>query len=532
MPGIDTQPVRWQPAPPRTEPPASRAFFITAGLSALLWLLSIGWIAVTSVGLRSPDEAVNRYFIQRLATTGNLTVETGLLPVQLEVLRPRSVVVDGSTIKPGSFLGLIEVGGLIQRLSGAVGVRLLTPLIIFAGCVALFRVFRRFWGRWWSLLGVIAVAFHPAIFTYSTLPYLHNGAFLGSLMISGWCLLRLLEYPTFFRAIVAGLAFGGALFFRPIEAIWTAPLIIILLFARRLWLPAVVFVLGVVIVQLPWLIMNITTYGSMLTTAYTPSGVFNSESALSTISEPTRRLLTPPGGVWNWHWLSSAWWYLVLLTPVWSLMAVLATGAYVKRKFGSWKKVVKLSLIGVVALFPLVYYGTWDLYPTTPAQDVGVYAGYVRYWLPYYVAMAAGVVVLLRQLRQPALVLAVFTFMLGSQIIAIWNHPASGLRSRMSSDDRVQQQRLGVLLNTEDDAIIIAGQHDKQFFDLRLSVPRLPQLDADWVHLKSVARSRPLYYYAAPGDGALEGNETQLIQFGFEVRERARIGNDVLFRLQ
>ena len=56
----------------------------------------------------------------------------------------------------------------------------------------------------------------------------------------------------------------------------------------------------------------------------------------------------------------------------------MAISRYFRRKYVAWSKSLKLTVISLIGLFPLVYYGTWNLYPATPSADVGALASYAR----------------------------------------------------------------------------------------------------------------------------------------------------------
>ncbi|MEK7636825.1 MAG: glycosyltransferase family 39 protein [Patescibacteria group bacterium] len=522
---------RWQASTYHDGTRPSLFFRLAAGLAILGWLLATGWIVITANTVGSPDEAANAYFMSVLAKTGQYRVDTGLPAEVVSFLHPRSMAVQGQFLASGSFLGLVQAGGLVIKLVGAGAERFLTPLLSLGGLLAMYFVFRRFWGRWWALLGAALIAFHPAFFEFATLPYLHNGAFVAVLMVAAWAMLRLLERPSYLYSAGFGLAYGAALFFRPIEALWTAPAVIILLLARKLWRELLVVGLITLAVQAPWLIANRAVFGSFLSSGYTPSGVFIDAVGGTTVIAPAQRLFTPAGGQWSWHWLSSAWWYFVLLVPAWSAMALVALGRYFRRKYVTRSKALKLTGLSLIGLFPLVYYGTWNLYPQTPAADVGALSSYARYWLPLYVAMAPGVIITLRLLSRRWLVISLAVILGASQIVAVWSHPVSGISARFSADDKNRGLRGTVLAATENNAVIIAGHDDKYFQDQRLSTFRLPQNDGEWKTLRQLLTLRPVYLYVAVGAVNTGQAQTTMADYGLRMERKLTIGRDALWKI-
>lgn len=522
---------RWLAAPVRAEEPPTALFRFVAVAACLFWVVVTIFLVshVSTVG--SPDEAANSYFMTYVARTGHYRIDTGLPVNVMSYLQPRSIITQGQFLVPSSFLGLIQVGAVAMDIFGTGAERWLTPLLALAGLVAVFFIFRRFWGRWWALLGVALIALHPAFFEFMTLPYLHNGAFVGALMVAAWALLRLLERPSWYMALGFGFAFGVALYFRPVEALWSAPVVAILLLARKLWRELLIVGLVVVAVQLPWLLANRSVYGSFLSSGYTPTGVFSDSVGGEAVIAPAKKLFTPAGGSWSWHWLSSMWWYFVLLVPSWSALSLVALSRYFRRKYVSWSKAFKLSAITLLGLFPFIYYGTWNLYPTTPAADVGALASYVRYWLPLYIIMAPGVLVILRLLRHRWFVIAVAAVMLISQVFVVWAHPVSGIHARVSADTKNAHIRKTVLQLTEPNAVLIAGHDDKYFQDQRLSTFDLPSTVDQWQALQDLVALRPVYLYVAVGAVNIDQARTAMQPYHLTMTKKFSIGRDGVWQL-
>lgn len=521
---------RWLASEYREATSPSMFFRLTIGLLIAIWLGLTGWIVINVQTVGSPDEAANKYLMSALAQTGQYLVDTGVSDETLQYLHPRSMAVQGQFIASGSFLGLVQVGAVLIKLFGAGAERMMIPLLSLGGLLAMFFVWRRFWGRWWSLLAVGLIALHPAWFEYATLPYMHNGAFAAGLMIAVWATIRLLERPIWINSLLVGLTFGGALFFRPVEALWTVPTLVILLLARKMWRELLLVCFVVIAIQLPWLLANREVYGSFLSSGYTPNGVFSDAVENESIIGPIGNILTPLGG-WSWHWLSSTWWYFIMLVPAWSVMGAVALGRYFRRKYVTLGKAVKLTGLSLIGIFPLVYYGSWNLYPTTPAADIGALASYTRYWLPLYILMVPGVIIILRTItRRWSFFMATIALVI-SQAATIWIHPVSGLKVRLAAGKKNSDIRQRVLAATETNAILIAGHADKYFQDQRLSGFSLPRNETEWQLLRQLVTARPVYLYVAVGAVDTAAAQTAMSAYGLQMEQRLTIGRDVLWKL-
>lgn len=520
--------VRWFPSSfiDRTRP--SLLFRYIAALLVIGWMSTTGWIVLSTTTLGSPDEAANQLFIQHLATTGQYRVDEHTTAEVLKSIHPRSTAVKGQFLASGSFVGLVQVGAVLQKIFSSAGVRMFTPLLSLAGLWAMFFVFRRFWSRWWALFAVALIALHPAFFEFATLPYLHNGAFVAGLLITGWGLLRLLERPTTVNAILTGAAFGLALLFRPVEVLWTAPAIAIVLIARKLWRELGIVALLTIVFQLPWLIANQSMYGSLLSSGYTPNGLLQDESGAVSLLAPAKSVITPPGGQWSWHWLSSVWWYYILFLPSWSLLSIIALGRYLKRKFINWQKILKLTLICVVGVFPFVYYGTWNLYPQLPASVNGALASYVRYWIPLYIVMTPGVIIILRSFSRRWICMAAGILLLITQVVLIWSHPVSGLAARFRGDRQHAATRQYILTHTPSDAVVFAGPADKYILDQRFAVYQIPSVNIDWQLMHDVVAQRPTYVFANPGY-ITPSLLSAAVSHGIDILNISQQGNEALY---
>lgn len=503
-------------------------------------MAAAAWVVFGTKTYGSPDEAANAFFIRQLATAGTLSADSSQLPAgsgeqstsaQLAYWHPRSMQVDGQKLKPGSFLGLVLVGGTLDFLTFNGAHRLLTPSLALVGLWALYLILRRFWNQWWALLGSSLVALHPVWWQFQTRPWFHNGAFASLLVMAGWRLLRLWEEGTARNAAWFGLAFGAALFFRPVEVIWAGPLVAIVLLAQRQWRNLVIAATITLFVQLPWLISGWQLYGPSLGAGYSAAQLDTEPVSVGDAFSPLPGVFVPPGG-WSWNWMQSAWWYLVMMVPVWSAATAVALMFYFLRLRTQRLKMLKIILVGIILAYFLSYYGSWDLYPLEPPTRVGSLASYARYWLPLYVAMVVGVLWVLKRLRRFRLILAASIIaLLTSQTVAILFHPTSGLVRRLKSEALATTKRQTILDHTPADAAIVAGHFDKLLWPERIVSFRLPRTPDEWDAFRQLATTRPIFLYVTPRQYRLSDLQRQLAPRQMSITRDRVIGGDELWRV-
>lgn len=472
----------------------TRAIFVVLGIS---WFLVILFLSLLTSQPGSPDEAANAFFIDRVSHGDSLGYDSKLTPAETNYWRPRSVFPDQGILKPGSFTGFVMASGWLDRLTVDNAYRLLTPLMAVVALVALFRILRRFWTPGWSWLGTGLVAIHPAWIQFQTLPDYHNGLFTSCLIVAGWRLMILWDDRRLSSAAWFGVAYGAALFIRPIEILWTAPLVAIVLLAQKNWRGLALAVLVTAVVQTPWLIVNQSLYGAWLSSGYAVGGAEDLLRASSETTSRTPRIFTPPGG-WSWNWLHSTWHYLILLVPAWSAAAAVALAFYLRRIAGRPMKVFKIFLVTLPLFFVAMYYGSWDLYPLETPTTVGSLASYVRYWLPLYVPMAVGLLWLLQRIHPRWVAGLLCVGLLISQIVAVVWHPNSGLIARFTDRQRQVERRDRILAATPKTAAVIAGHMDKSIWPDRIVAFGWPDGAEDWAAVSTTVKTRPVYLLVTP----------------------------------
>lgn len=471
---------------------ATRVFLGLAMFLFAAWLSWLGWLADTYHSPTSPDEAANRLMAQQWARTGTLRVTTGLTAPQLAVFHPRSFAIQGNTLLPGSFVGFVMLQGLALKV-GSAGPIIFTLLLSLVSVWAWYRIGRRYWEWPWALAAAALLCSLPVLIAHQLLPYTQPAVYVSFLLLTGWALLRYQEHQTVGRAIVVGLVYGLALFVRPVEVLFTGPIIAVVMLAHEKKWPLFLVTVAITLLgQIPWLLAAQQAFGAALASGYTTEGisVTNASAGLPI----WKALLTPAGGAWSWNWLRTARDYLLLLYPALSAMTILALAMYFRRKFVDAKKVLKIGAVGLFIVYSLAYYGSWDLYPDAPASRIGSAASYARYWIPLYVGLVAGTIVFLRR-TFPSFRPAAYTI-IGLAIVANlwtwWQHPA-GYRSVMAADRTAQQLLTTIISRTEPNSLVIAGHNEKLLVGTRLTSFAYPAKDQDWALVTEIVAERPVY---------------------------------------
>jgi len=501
-------------------------------VSVIAWVSYLGWSASRMTTTGSPDEAANRLISKQLATTGSYRMPTALTSAQLQVYRPRSLSVSGSDLGPGSFLGFVQYHAIAQRVFGTHGSIILTLVIFGVALLALYRIGRRYWEPVWAMMAVLLAATMPAVAIFNTLPYHHAALFTSSIIISGWALLRFQEVQTWRRAIVFGLFYGVALSIRPVEVLFTGPIVaVVMLVHRHGWRYLLGAVGATMLVQVPWLIAGTVVFGAPLASGYTTSGVNLVMSDAPGSGVAWYRLFLPPGGVFSWHTWSAVWDSFVRLTPLHASLVTVAIIYYLRRKLTSWSKFAKLGVVILMLGYYLAFYGSLDLAPIT-IENVGFQISYLRYWLPFTVAMAAGIIVTLRAaFRWPIRwgVTACLVLICLNVSTVIWHN--SGLLAARDQDLRQVRIQSDVLGATQPSSLVIAYNYDKLFVGQRMTSYRGPKDIGDWIVLRSVASDRAVYLLTTPVSIRPESMTAAAADVGLTTTKVLSVSDATLWRL-
>lgn len=446
---------------------------------------------------RSPDEAANQRFLNRISEGKSLSVPYPLTRDEQQYFAPRSVSFANGTMQPGSFLGFILFLGILKGLAGQGGIIALQVVTFIGALYCWYRIVRRYWEPKWAMASILLFASHPVVVQFVTLPLFHAGLLLSGLCLTSLLLLRYQEAPSWKRAIWVGIALGATLFIRPSEVIWIGPAVAVLVLARTKSLAHLAILFGAVLgMQVPWMVVSHQVFGSFLATGYTPGGITTGLTQSSSRWQSIVSLVTPAGGIWNWAFLRHVWDYAIALFPVYSLATAISLAWYFRRKFVHWTKVVKIGLMIGLLMHLLAYYGTWELYGGALPSAFGAWNSYDRYWLPLFAGTVAGVIVFFRGVVQWSFKKSVplVTLMLLVNIWVVWMHPVAGLRARNERSLVERQLKTSVLERIPTNGILFAHGPDQIFAADMPTSFYLPSSPDSWKALAGIVQRIPVYF--------------------------------------
>jgi hypothetical protein len=534
-------------------------FFATAAYNYVVQ--SPDWIKFSA-----PDEASNYTFSKLYAETGRLTIpETNGL-YAADIIHPRSVRSDAGVLKPVSFPGIIILYGTLAKFLGAGVLPYLTPLFAALGLLAFYFLLRMIFDRRTAIIGTILLAFFPVYIYYSARSFFHNVLFLD-LFLAGLCFLvcggRLSATKKWLSdslIFLGGLVLGFALTTRASEALWVAPLLLLLyLFnCRRFGLMKILFFLaGFGFGVLPLLYWNQVLYGSIWATGY--SEMNNSLAAVTqaiNASAGGRLSLAAPiekmremvfyFGFHPDDSFKMAYYYFVAMFPwlfagsAFGVVAWLANFKKITRAqwlfFGGW------ILAGT---FLVLYYGSWKFVDNPDPARHTIGNSYTRYWLPLYAGALAFFAFGLKRLSDfcarhwgragQVLSWAVPFLLIG--VIAIWSisfvlvGSEEGLIYTAGNQQAAKLETQTVLSATPVNSVIITQYHDKYLFPERKVIVGLLTDDTMNYYYGQLAKHLPVYYFnfTFRKKDLDYLNNTRLPRFGLRLRALEPV--DVYFTL-
>lgn len=458
----------------------------------------------TSGGYNSPDEMVNSVFTRVFAETGSLLLHQPEMYGPLaEFVHPRSTFVQGSTIVPAGFLGLVVVYGLVAKFLGISAVVYLTAGLAIVGVWAWYGLIRQVFDKRTAFFSALLALSHPAWWYYSARSFFPNVPFVSFLLIGAFFLLvrplnRWRRTSWWFDAILGAVSLGTAFLIRPNEIIWVAPVILIVCFVyrRSITVGHLLFWAGVGLATIGvFITINQQVYGDSV------------GSYVASASLPLRGWYSFifPFGFELKNIIRAG--YVFFVSLFWWLTVPAVGGAlFVLKEYISQDKAVhRRSLLvymlswvcGATILF--VYYGSASD-QLFALRSIGV--SYVRYWLPLYLFSVPLVVVFFQKcvaflFRRPYRIWGISIVVMA---LIFFNAQAvyggiDGLRATKATIIHGQTWRAEVLARTDPGAILITDREDKFFWpDRQVMVnvhnPRIGKATQGFLR-----NQRPVYYF-------------------------------------
>ena len=492
----------------------------------------------------SPDETANAYFATRFAQTLSLRGADDELLTQFDRLHPRSTLVDGGQLVPGSFLGLPVVYGFFVMILGPIALWILTPLFTIFAAHGFGRLVGRFTSDPIGSLVRILFLLHPAVWYYAARGLMHNVLFLDLLVLAAWLWVcrpmgKKRGEASTWNDVLGGLFVGLALFVRSSEFLWIGIGLVVsaILWWRTLsWrrLRAGLFGLTVGVGLL--FLMNFLTYGHPLTTGYTlgipPTDLLSTDSVDSVVVLPFG---FHPMNVWRHvgaYGVTMFWWLSILALPGFFLLL-----AHQKNR-----RTIRcaLALATLVSVWLALMYGSWEIHDNPDPTQITMANSYVRYWLPLYVfstPMIAMTIVWIAQRGRSVwarglIVATLMLLVLGLNVNATFVQGQDGLlrmRSELLSASQIQES---VLRYTASDAVIIVDRADKLFFPHRRVWYPLRD-EATYAAMPLILESVTLYYYGItfPQQDFDYLNTSRLARMGLRIERVETYEEESLYRI-
>ena len=511
----------------------------------------------------SPDENANHVFAVGFAETGMMhRVES--LNVYLDgAVHPRSVkVVDGLQV-PGGFIGLPLIFGALGKVVGTMNILLLTPVFALLGVLAWGLLMRRSFGGAVGVFAAFLLAINPAWWYWSARSMMPNVLFLSLILIAvclfivrpfgsavekrglnGLRLLRNADYA------LAGIFAALALAVRPPELYWLAlAAVVAAVVIRRLpWRGIAVALAFMAMTLAPFLMLNQSLYGGVMSTGYGDVAATVSDDAHQGMGArllgPLRPVLFPLGfaprtalaNFWTYG-LKFFWWWTAI---------VAASGvylAYLRRKTPcpaetSRRVGVLLAVSAAVSIWLVPFYGSYVISDNSDPSAVTIGSSYFRYWLPLFVLSTAPVAAAAARLLETrrrgiamAALIAAALILSAVSGASVFGAPQEGLSSvRASLVDNLAKHEI-IMELTEPDAIVIAERSDKIVFPERSVIYPL-RSEHTYALLPQAIRLKPTYYFGItfPEQDMQYLREVKLPPLGVTIEPVVTIGEETLYR--
>lgn len=461
----------------------------------------------TSPKFNSPDEAANYFFIKNYVSERSLQVFEPLNFLAEGRVHPRSMMVVGGYLVPGSFLGLILLYGWLAKIFTLNVVFFLTPFFAGAAILCFYGILKNIFDKKIALWASFLLLVHPAFWYYASRGFFPNILFVSLLTIGFFFLLRAnASERNYMGYILGGLFFGFAMTVRLSEIIWVGGLLFLLLIIYRKkisWLQISLFLFFAALTFFPIFYYNSTIYGDPLVTAYNLGGgdgavVRSQWSSLGRFIFPFGLDVKNVLKNFSTYFVGMFWWLAVPFTVglAWKIKKM------IEGKLDQKQKIYLLAYC-FVALWLFCYYGSWFFYDN-PAKEASIGTSYVRYWLPIYVfslPLAAFFLVKLVDFVRPkkrkifSVVLCLIFILFGIKLTFFDKN--DGLAYVKDSVKTYAEISRAVDSIIEPDAVLIVDRADKIFFPEHRVITPLRD-DGTYALIPQLAKILPLYYYGLP----------------------------------
>ncbi len=523
-------------------------FFVSSGVLSF----GVPWV------FNAPDENANAFFAETMRIGNHLSLSDPANIALEGIMHPRSVIAVGRLLVPGSFVGLPVVYGLVGKVIGLYGMRLLTLLLAVLAVFAWRSVIEKlFASRRIALIASLALLFHPAFWYYSARSMMHNVPFVALLIFDAYFLFKTVtpsspqrSSPPLIKGrlgwvyvIAAGVCLGLAVWFRTIEVVWIVPAATVLLVAHRRtlgWRSIFILAATFAVTLVPLLVINQQLYGNPLTTGYTYHA-----AASTTIAAPSSEIATTfdPLQPNARTILKHVWQYGTVLFP-WMSFAALVGFAIAWRKKTVPRAYLWLTL-GVSAWL-FAFYGSWIFHDNPDPALATIGTSYVRYWLPIFVLVSPFVAQTICWLADVIsspyqgearrglyrwVASVVTLIMITANVYPVF-FAADGLIGIRQNLFTYADERSQIMQATEANAIVIVDRADKFLWPYRRVVQPL-RSEVTYAAMPALALTAPLYYFGItfPQTDLDYLNTVKLPPYGLGIELVQTIGEESLYRI-
>ncbi|MBU0963459.1 glycosyltransferase family 39 protein [Patescibacteria group bacterium] len=515
----------------------------------------------------SPDETANYFFIELFANQGQLSYEEPLNVDVNNVIKPRSMGVNGDNVVPGSFLGIILLYGLIAKIFGLKIVLYLTPLFSVISVIFFYLLIKEVFNKKVAFVSSVFLFFLPPFWYYSARGMFHNALFISLLIIGCYFIVKSIKnsnatVKAISNYFLAGLFVGLALITRTSETIWIFVVTILLFsfFRKNIkWYFPVIFFVVIMLVFSPILFLNNQLYGSPFSFSYSSQTIDSSSLQTFTQSslEKFKQLIWPFN--FDFNYASQSFYnYILLIFPWFSIFFVIGFIRLWKNvinsiffKMRGLKYQASISeaqkkygiLFTVILIWLFLYYGSYFFIEYLDPTRIILGSSYLRYWLPIFVFglpfVTIGISKVTFLFRQPLIkkiiISTCFLFFCSFSVITVLSDPLQGLyalKTNISQD--IQKNRL-IIAQTESNSIIISGYNDKVFFPSRKVIVGWPAEDTLFdKSMKVMIREHPVYFFYNPLDENSLRTKNLIHKFNYNIEEVTNNNRteEVLYKIQ
>jgi len=546
----------------------------------------------------SPDETANYIFTKLYGQTDRLAVQEDYNLWVKDIMHPRSFRSDHGAMKPVSFLGLPLIYGQIVDLVGNYRIiPFLTPFFAALGIVVFYLAIKEWLGRNVGFISAVLLAGFPVYIYYTARSMFHNVLFVVLLIFGLYFAILALKnrrhiqgfltrhlgrqnYIGWMMAALAGIFFGLTLAVRASEALWLAPLLLLLwLFNLRKAgiIRPVLIICFVFLALLPVFYWNQILYGNFYFGGYAEMnsslvelGQTGGELVSTAVQGPGSRIADLFSRIkenifyfgfhprqslemFSAYFVQMFWW---LFWPGAAGLALYYAG-FRKTSKQDWLYLAGLVLItGILVL----YYGSWNFHDNPDQSSVTIGNSYTRYWLPIYLGVmpfaayflfkaGQGLYLAVRKAGEWAgdktslspktvtglvITLGLAGYLSFSLLFVLYGS-AEGLVYSARRQVEAKEQWQDVLAHTAGNGVVITRYHDKLLFPQRKVIVGLFNDKRMIKQYAKAVRKLPVYYYnfTLPAKDIRYLNERRLKEAGLHLDKIKPITDDfTLYRLK